>query len=280
MSIIRARSITLTLIGCSFAVWSGSVLAQSTQPDRKQAQEAKESGGSTGEKAGEKGILAGPKVQEESLDANRGFGEGDRARREITVPPQLWFRMLNELGLSEEQKSEMRVFVAAHEAATKAYRDEHATKIRELEQKVEAMRSGDAAPDRTIAQELQRIRNGAPKVDVVQEKVWAILTPDQQATMKERLAEARARLEERRRSAASDRANPERRDGMMENNEGMEAPPPDPQPGELRGPGLDEPGLRRLRFLRSLQRETDAAAETDRPRRRPTADRARSGDAG
>lgn len=273
MSIDRSCLMVLTLAGCSFVAVGGWVSAQSTQPDRKQTQESKQ----TKESSDDKGILAGPKVNEESLDANRGFGEGDRARREVTVPPQMWFRLLNQLDLSEEQKSEMRVFVAAYEEATRAYREEHADKIRDLEQKVQAMRDGEVAPDRTVAQELQRIRNGAPKIDPVQEKVWAILSDEQQSTMKARLAEVRVQLEERRRRAATDRANQDRPEGMMENNDGMEAPPPAPQPGELRGPGLDERGLRRLRFLRSLQRDADAAPETDRPRRRQATDRVRSG---
>src|SRR5690606_116141 len=137
------------------AVGSVHAVAQETQPDRKpdqkQAVQDKKAADAS------RGILAGPNVQEESLEANRGFGEGDRARREVTVPANAWFRMVNAMSLSEEQRKSIQQLTSEHDAAVREYRRANADSFRDLESRIAAMRSGDAAPDRSVAQQLQQL---------------------------------------------------------------------------------------------------------------------------
>lgn len=271
------------------AVGSVRAVAQETQPDRKPDQKQVER--DKKEANDSRGILAGPNVQEQSLEANRGFGEGDRARREVTVPANAWFRLVNAMSLSEEQRKSIQKLTSEHDEAVREYRRANANSFRELESKIAAMRSGDAAPDRSVAQQLQQLRNGAPKIEQLQEKIWSVLSEVQQSLMREQLAEARARIEERaeqRRAAAmqSDR-NPEAPGATMSDQMMQESGdrmtsgglPERAMPGEMRGPGLDERSLRRLRFLRQHQREQQSEMTNDRAPASPARNRARRANA-
>lgn len=220
-------------------------------------------------------ILAGPKVNDESMAASTGFGMGDRQQREAPIPALQWFRVLQSLELTEEQAETVQSLRQRFEAAAAAYRREHAETLRDLERKIQAMRAGTLPPDRSIAQQLERLRAAAPNQERLQEAVWQVLTEDQQQTMRDRFVEIRQRQAERAAAAGrpADRAammesmrggdeRARREDAMRENTMNGEMMTPDrfgsaelepARPGEMRGRGLDERGLRRLRFLRQFQ---------------------------
>lgn len=138
--------------------------------------------------------LGGPAVPADAGKTKEEFGEkgakGAAARGGMAAERrdmELWRRAFQELlpSLAPEVQEQVRTLRADFEARSKAWREANAEALKQFE----AMRTkdGDAKrPDPETLRKMQAIKESAPKADEVQQKVWALLTPDQQASFKER----------------------------------------------------------------------------------------------
>lgn len=138
--------------------------------------------------------LGGPAVPPDAGKTKEEFGEkgakGAAVRGGMAAERrdmELWRRAFQEIlpGLAPEVQEQVRALRADLEARVKAWREANADTIKELE----SIRSkdGDAKrPDPETLRKMQAIKETAPKADEVQQKIWALLTPEQQASFKER----------------------------------------------------------------------------------------------
>ena len=207
------------------AVASWAVRAQSTRPDP--------------EPSGD--LLAGPAVSDDDR-GEPGMPVG-RGRRVPEVPPRVWFSMLGELELSDEQRREVAVIMRELRAERRAYRLAHGERIQQLRREIGDGRTADRDVPRPRLEELNRLRALGPRVADYQERIWWLLDDRQQERMRAALAEIRRRRAERRL---------EQGDGMMVE--------PQVDRSEPSAAGLDEMGRRRLAFLRARQSRRRRAA--------------------
>ena len=176
--------------------------------------------------------LGGPPVAKDADTGKDGFGmEGGPRNRERPMQAmladrrngELWRRALESVlpTLPQEVQAQIREVRTDFDRRAKAWKEENGPKLKELESRMRPKRDampGDGGtdgkpaaagpapkPDPELVQELQRLRATAPKPEEAQAKVWALLTPEQQAQFKERYdalqAEAQKRRDEQRRGA-------------------------------------------------------------------------------
>jgi len=133
--------------------------------------------------------LAGPAVETPDRPAR---GQGFGTDRQRPAPMQ---QMLEGLSLTDEQKEQVRAITAQSMAARRAFREQNGEKIQALQKQIqEAREAKNAEAGRTAAQELRTIMEQGPKPGDVADQVRAVLTPEQQATLDQRVTEARAKM--------------------------------------------------------------------------------------
>lgn len=138
--------------------------------------------------------LGGPAVPPDAGTTKEEFGEkgskGTAVRGGIAAERrdmELWRRAFQELmpQISPEVQEQVRAIRADFESRMKAWRETNADAIKQFE----AMRGKDGAgakPDPELVRKMQAIKESAPKPDEAQQKIWALLTPEQQSAFKER----------------------------------------------------------------------------------------------
>ena len=166
--------------------------------------------------------LGGPPVAKDADAGKDGFGmEGGPKGRERPMQAalaerrngELWRRAFEEVmpTLSQEVQAEVRAIRADFDQRQRAWREANGPKLKELEEKVRARREamqdgGDAdgkpaapaKPDPAVIEEMQKLRASAPKAEETQAKVWALLTPEQQAAFKAGYDALQAEMQKRR----------------------------------------------------------------------------------
>ncbi len=173
--------------------------------------------------------LGGPSVPADAGKTKEEFGEkgakGAAARGGMAAERRdmdLWRRAFQEMmpDLAPELQEQVRAIRADFETRMKAWREKNADAIKQFE----AMRSkdGDAKrPDPETLRKMQALKETAPRADEVQQKVWALLTPEQQATFKERYDSLKKVALDRK----SDRQERKAGDGKAAPGAPMEADP-------------------------------------------------------
>ncbi len=232
------------------------------------------------------GILSGPSVKEEAAEGRQGFGEGDmmndRPAQRKGPKVRAWFRVLQQLDLTSEQQSQVRPIAEEFNQLRVSFERENGDTLKEIEEALrKAKESGkgpESASNKELAQKAKAIRDKAPKPEPYMEKIWDLLTPDQQDDMKARLAE----IEDRTPNPADKKPDMDqpKRSTMPENREGeptagpMDPMQQDSSPRRMRPrrdidmKGLDETALKRVQFLREhrpgTQRPTARIPERSR----------------
>lgn len=167
--------------------------------------------------------LSGPPVspdQGKGGGKGDGFGKGIGGNQNRERPGQgmlaerrnaeVWRRALEQTmpELRAEVQEKVRAMRDDFESRMRTWREENGEKLQELEKKMRSWRdraggggkppaSGDAPgkgndgaaggkPDRSVMEEMQKLRDSAPKIADLQEKVWALLSADEQAAFKKR----------------------------------------------------------------------------------------------
>jgi len=193
-------------------------------------------------------LLAGPEVHEDDAALPADF-TGASQRAAAVISAEAWMRILRSLNLTEEQTAEINAIEQEVRQAMLEFRRTYGEELREFERlRREAAESGKR-PTEEMQRRYAEINKLAPSPVEAQEKVWALLTEEQQTEMSARLEELRQRMIEERRRRAGDQQNT---DVPMDR---MMAPraPGEREERTIADDGIDEAGKRRLRFLRQRQ---------------------------
>ena len=174
-----------------------------------------------------------------------GGGTGGNANKERARPgmamlaerrnAEMWKRALDQLmpELPEDVQAKVKAIREDFERQVREFRESNGARMREIEQAMrerrEAAKDGgkDAAgkPDPAMAAEMQKLKDAMPKPEVAQQRVWELLSPEQQESFKKRYdalqAEARKRAEQRKGSQAKgdDAMDPMRPDPSLPGGE-------------------------------------------------------------
>lgn len=146
------------------------------------------------------GLLSGPKVGDESKQPQERERMRARAaergmRGDFAGAMRLWYATLQQVGLTDEQKQQIEPIRAEYLAAVETYVKENGEKLPAIREQFRAARQNGTEMPKEAAQEFKKLRELAPKAEPYQEKIWALLTPEQQKlfTEKREAAEKLAR---------------------------------------------------------------------------------------
>ena len=198
--------------------------------------------------------LAGPEVAKDASDDKRGFadkvgskGNGNKERPFAGMAAErrnmeLWRRAFEQVmpTLSPEVQEQVRALRSDFEMQVKSFREANGEKIKAFEQQVkdrnQAADGTKQKPDPAKMQEMQKLKESAPKVDVLQQKIWTLLSPEQQAAFKTNYDAIKAEAEQRKE---------DRKDGKDgKNGKDGKATTPDPMQPDPMLPGGEKPGKR------------------------------------
>ena len=195
--------------------------------------------------------LAGPEVAKDASDDKQGFadkvgskGNGNKERPFAGMAAErrnmeLWRRAFEQVmpTLSPEIQEQVRVLRSDFEMQVKSFREANGEKIKAFEQQVkdrnQAADGTKQKPDPAKMQEMQKLKESAPKVDVLQQKIWILLSPEQQAAFKTNYDAIKTEAEQRKE---------DRKDGK--NGKDGKATTPDPMQPDPMLPGGEKPGKR------------------------------------
>jgi Spy/CpxP family protein refolding chaperone len=193
-------------------------------------------------------LLAGPEVREDDTALPADF-TGASQRAAAVISAEAWMRIVRSLDLTDEQTARINTIEQEVRQAMLEFRQTYGEELREFERlRREAVASGKR-PTEEMQRRYAEINKLAPSPVEAQEKIWALLTEEQQTAMSARLEELRQRMiEERQRRAGEQQNTDVPMDQMM-------APrrPGDPEERTIAEDGIDHAGQRRLRFLRQRQ---------------------------
>lgn len=198
--------------------------------------------------------LSGPPVAKDAEGGKEGFGEkgtpkgnGNKERPFAGMAAErrnmeLWRRAFEQVmpTLSPEVQEQVRALRSDFETQMKAFREANGDKLKAFEQQArERNQAADGAkqkPDPAMMQEMQKLKESAPKVEVVQQKIWTLLTPEQQAAFKTSYDAIKTEAEQRkedRKDGKDGKAGKGGKDGMA-----------DPMQPDPMLPGGEKPGKR------------------------------------
>lgn len=198
--------------------------------------------------------LSGPPVAKDAGTGQQGFGEkgGPKGNNNKERPfvgmaaerrnMELWRRAFEQVmpTLSPEVQEQVRALRSDFETQMKSFREANGDKIKAFEQQAkERNQSADGAkkkPDPAVMQEIQKLKDSAPKVEVVQQKIWTLLTPEQQAAFKTSYDAIKTEAEQRkedRKDGKDGKSGKSGKDGMT-----------DPMQPDPMLPGGETPGKR------------------------------------
>ena len=195
--------------------------------------------------------LSGPPVAKDAGNGQQGFGEkgGPKGNNNKERPfvgmaaerrnMELWRRAFEQVmpTLSPEVQEQVRALRGDFEMQMKSFREANGDKIKAFEQQAkERNQSADGAkkkPDPAVMQEIQKLKDSAPKVEVVQQKIWTLLTPEQQAAFKTSYDAIKSEAEQRKDDRKDGKAGKGGKDGMT-----------DPMQPDPMLPGGETPGKR------------------------------------
>lgn len=222
------------------------------------------------------GVLAGPEVDATADKPAGGMmgpqGQARDRRNNDEMPFQQWMGALRGLSLSEAQQTKIRSIADEFQAAQREFQESLGDEGRSLMRQMRESRQAGSPPPADVREKLQKIEEGRPKPMAYQQRIWAELTPEQQASMKQNLDERRQRMQEQRERrrqeamttdnemegrdpAARSRRRPDA-EPDMKSDTGREAAPIQRRRRAVGGDGarqLDDMGRRRTEFLRSRQ---------------------------
>ncbi|MDP6693105.1 MAG: hypothetical protein QF444_02170 [Phycisphaerales bacterium] len=217
-------------------------------------------------------LLAGPTVQDQEVthedmraERSRVTGKGDK-NHQNRDQLRLWMTTIRSVDLTKKQQEEISSLVHQLRNAQEKFQKEHGKEIRELKKKSkEAKKNGNDIPDDvgTRTRELIAI---APDPAEYQSKAWVLLSEDQQTTFKKNYQEAIDKLLKKRdmkNKSDSPMMDEEtkRQDHRKRDFDNDDQQIRDKQnhrdDREFDGDSVDEAGIRRVRFLRRLQRLRD-----------------------
>ena len=147
-------------------------------------------------------ILAGPTVEE---DAELRDGPRPRPNDRVRiasddVPFGVWISALRGLGLSPQQSGSIRQIAREFEEQARTFRDSQPEDVKRLMREVRQAREQGLPLPPEAREKLAQIDRDMPQPQPYQERIWALLTKEQQEQMKIKLDEMRSRMGARQRA--------------------------------------------------------------------------------
>ncbi|MCA9284561.1 MAG: hypothetical protein KDA22_05075 [Phycisphaerales bacterium] len=179
----------------------------------------------------DRGLLAGPTVTDAAADGTGGFAGGGmnagrQSDRRDPVPPRVWFRVLSTLELDPAQRERVQAVAQEFQAEARAFQKANGPAIKELEARMKEMGPGGS---KELRSKMQALRSKAPKAEPSMERIWKMLTPEQQDEFK-------ARLDELRKQRSRGSGDAMRPDEAMRSGDAMRSGEAK-QPGDAMRPG-------------------------------------------
>lgn len=178
-----------------------------------------------GAKPGSGDVLSGPEVPPEAGEGNGAFGGADGKKGQRQGPGggamqevRLFMGALASIDtqLTEEQRTQIQAIRSDIEGKMKAWKEANGEQLGKLEEKMRASRGkdrpanqgkdgkpegappqGGAKPDKATMEEMRKLRDTMPKMESARDSIMAILTPQQQETLKSNMVGMRKAAEKR-----------------------------------------------------------------------------------
>lgn len=176
------------VMGAAVLVSGSIALAQSDKSDQVLAGPRSHQKAAKGEKAG--GEMSGEKMGPRG--GKEGEGRGDFLKE-----------TLEELNLTQDQKTKIQSMMQDFHQKMQAFRSAHEGKAQELREQMKAARdAGDKDKARQVAQQMEELKKDAPKPKELIDNIKTVLTPDQAATLESKVDARRKQFAENHPEAA------------------------------------------------------------------------------
>jgi len=208
-------------------------------------------------------LLAGPAMHDETITNQDMAMEAQRLHGRIIHHDQkqkFWIATLKTIDLSQEQQTEVDALVKEYKTKEQEFQRVNGKEIAALRKAVGAARKAGDPVDETTKTRLQALMEMEPDVLSYQERVWAVLTPQQHKVFKDRYQARIAHAMKERAKRDGEKRDPMMQDMMSDGKFGPEDSPfrdkrinPKDDPYERSDDALDEASIQRIKFLRRLQ---------------------------
>lgn len=198
---------------------------------------------------GKGGDLGGPGVPPGAGEGDGEFGgQGKPGRRGQGAPGEMrgrmmegavWMRTLESMkpSMPAEQWAGIEKERDAFKAQMTKWQEANGKRLRELMGQMREARENGGQPDKATFEEMQKLNETRPKMEESQQRIFGMLSPEQQDAFKKLLAENEAKARERRgnREGGPGEGGPGKgpRGGKGgKGGKGGDAPPPPPRDGD------------------------------------------------
>ena len=206
-------------------------------------------------------LLAGPSITDEEvtyqdMQSRRLQETGKKATLNSRQQLKFWMTALESIDLRQDQQIAIKALVDELRAKQHEYQKTYGSELSKIRKEQRDARQGGKTPTEALRKRMMEMMGFAPDPTMYQERVWALLTPDQQHNFKIKyqaiLAEETKRREAR---LANDRHET---DAMMQRD--TDRKPENDEVSRRRDDRVERQDnvdndsmLRRIRFLRRLQ---------------------------
>ena len=208
-------------------------------------------------------LLSGPTLETEEVTneqmMDRRMQEiGSKTKLGTRVKVGLWLKAMESMELDSRQKNVFREAMAEYRSAQKSFQDMYGDEISEIRKAQEAMKAEGMEPSKESRSQIVEMMKMAPNVGTYQDKVWATLTTEQQATFTDsyqKLMDEEIDRRDQRSGKKTDKQTERDKDGFSakdskfrDKNVAVED-----DPIVRNGDALDATAMKRIKFLRKLQ---------------------------
>ena len=208
-------------------------------------------------------LLSGPSLETEEVTnqqmMDRRMQEvGSKTKLGTRVKVGLWLKAMESMALDSRQKNVFREAMAEYRSAQKSFQDMYGDEISEMRKGQEAMTSEGMEPSKESRSQIVEMMKMAPDVGTYQDKVWATLTAEQQATFTDsyqKLMDEEIDRRDQRSGKKTDRQTERKKDGFSAKDSQFRDKDVaiEDDPIVRNGDALDATAMKRIKFLRKLQ---------------------------
>ena len=208
-------------------------------------------------------LLSGPTLETEEVTSEQMI---DRRMQEVgskttlgtRVKVGLWLKAMESMDLDLRQKNIFRESMAEYRSAQKSFQDMYGDELSEMRKEQEAIKSRGMGPSKESRSQIVEMMKMAPNVGTYQDKVWATLTADQQATFTEtyqKLMDEEIAKRDERSGKKTDKQGGQKKDSFAAKDSMFRDKDVaiEDDPIVRNGDALDATALKRIKFLRKLQ---------------------------
>lgn len=213
-------------------------------------------------------LLAGPSVQDEVVtdedmrdEFQRTTGK-DGMNRQEQSQMRMWLATLQSLDLTQAQQTEVRTIIRSLHKAQEEFQKKHGEEVGKLRKESKEAKKKDSNIPSELGERTRELMAMAPDVSKYQAQAWALLTQEQQASFQKKYQAALEEMKKRREKSAGtgdpmmgEQGGRKRDiDAHGEPTRDRQRQRPSRERTQVDGESSDDSALRRIRFLRRLQR--------------------------